>query len=367
MVAANLDALWREWTETRSLDVRNRLAEAYLPWLRKVVENYATKLARNSVLQLDDYVQFGVLGMLDAMERFDPSQGYKFKTFALLRIRGAIVDGIRRADWVPRSERRQLADDPERREVTVGRLPMRVSQDTGKEDADVADQQLPPVDDRLMAESIWQEYLTGLPQRDRLMLLLYYREGLTMKQVAAELGVSESRISQLITEVTAQLKQRGVPEPRPATRRTESRPMEQQKSQPHTGPAVTGKLEYVASRFSSPEYIRNQIALHRQMIAVHEREVALWDLILTALSRPAEPRQQPTSTGNGKRTTVAEQIVAFLTTEGSATPGDIANAIGRPVQSVYSMGATLVAQGVIMKSGRQWMLAETDDDAARKE
>ena len=191
-----------------------------------------------------DLVSTGVLGLIDAIERFDPNQGVKFETFATPRIRGAIYDGLRQLDWVPRSIRTRARDvqraisefevangrspsDPELAEqlglerseldrwltsiasTTVG--PLERALDAGAEPVALSGEvpQVPSkvVEDQEVRELVRSE-IGKLPDREKLVLSLYYDEGLTLAQIARVLGISESRVPQLHSKSVLHLRSR---------------------------------------------------------------------------------------------------------------------------------------------------------------
>lgn len=197
-------------------------------------------------VQIDDLIQAGMLGLIEAAQRYDASQGASFATFAELRIRGAMLDEIRKGDWVPRSVHRRA------REVAAAIQSIETQTGRDAQDAEVAEQlglsladyyaalqdirgqKLVSLDesaeegegDDLLArlpspqagpeEDVAREQLIAsvaglidaLPERERLVLSLYYDEGLNLKEIGAVLGVSESRISQLHSQAVSRLRAR---------------------------------------------------------------------------------------------------------------------------------------------------------------
>lgn len=186
-------------------------------------------------LDFEDILSFGVLGLLDAVDRFEPERGFCFQTFAVPRIRGAILDELRRFDWISRSGREKLqkfertleqiaktkgsADDAslmkamdmdektykDLLEIASRSYVVSLDDVLALEDGDVQREDMIE-DDRPTAldlmeqtEEIEQvaECLKKLPERERLLLSLYYYEGLTLKEIGKVLGVTESRVSQL--------------------------------------------------------------------------------------------------------------------------------------------------------------------------
>jgi RNA polymerase sigma factor for flagellar operon FliA len=174
-----------------------------------------------------------VLGLMDAVERFDPGRGLTFQTFAVPRIRGAIIDGMRAMDFVPRSVRDKLRLVQRAQvalEERLGRIPEveEVARETGMplqqvrdlakqasgnhanlddfdladELASAADHAVEQGDDRALLMRVVQE----LAERDQVVIALYYFEGLTLSEIGEVLGVSESRVSQLHSRATATLR-----------------------------------------------------------------------------------------------------------------------------------------------------------------
>lgn len=220
---------------------RDALVRETLPLVHRVAKSIASRLPRQ--LEISDLTQAGVLGLLDAAEKFDREKGVRFSTYAELRIRGAILDSLRSLDWVPRSlrrRRRELKGAESRLLSFLGRAPseeelatelaisvseLRATRER-VERAEVAcevtesiDELLPFVSDpgavdpeelieRRELEEMMARAIEGLPERERLVLTLYYYEELTMKEVGEVLGVNESRISQIHSKVVSKLKLR---------------------------------------------------------------------------------------------------------------------------------------------------------------
>ncbi|MHB1285247.1 MAG: sigma-70 family RNA polymerase sigma factor [Leptospirales bacterium] len=198
-------------------------------------------------LDIDDLVSVGLTGLLDAARRFDPSRGIKFKTMAEHRIRGAMLDEIRSVDWVPRSVRDKVSHVQQVRDELVGRLQREPSRHElfealqmteeafeklsreiephavlsledlmDMEDGDgptlmdrvAATSESDPLDRFLRAEvnDALLSAIDHLPEKQRLVLSLYYYDELTMKEVAQVVGVSESRVSQIHTQAIDALK-----------------------------------------------------------------------------------------------------------------------------------------------------------------
>ncbi len=223
--------LWEEYSRTGR--GRDELIKRYLPLIKYVVGRMA--VTPPSGLDYEDILSFGVFGLIDAVEKFDASKGFVFQTYAIPRIRGAILDELRKCDWFSRTGREKvqrlnramekiLRDKGELRDewvmqeldideeeyYEVQELASRgyitsLDDSTPLEDGDVAVEATLADDretaaERLDYESEKQqlvEALQELPERERQMLSLYYYEGLTLKEIGSVLGVSESRVSQI--------------------------------------------------------------------------------------------------------------------------------------------------------------------------
>ncbi len=193
-------------------------------------------------VQVDDLIQAGMLGLLEAANKFDASLGASFETYAGIRIRGAMLDEIRRGDWVPRSVHRfarAISEATRKVESITGREAMGTEvagqmgidleefhgmladsknarlfsleelSETDSDSPDVMDDN--PIQDVHMAESFRQQLAAAietLPEREQLVLSLYYDEELNLKEIGAVLGVSESRVCQIMGTATTRLRAR---------------------------------------------------------------------------------------------------------------------------------------------------------------
>lgn len=238
----DLSMHWQRWLNRRNAASRDHLIVHYSPLVKFVAGRVGAGLP-NSV-DPGDLVSSGVFGLIDAIDRFDPARGVKFETFAAPRIRGAIYDGLRQLDWVPRSVRSR-AREVERAfselEHNLGRAPtdeelaghLRINADElARWLASIAATTVGPLDRAVAAgyepESIDSDGMTGpvaaledremrdimraeirkLPEREKLVLSLYYDEGLTLAEIGEVLGVTESRVSQIHTKSVLHLRAR---------------------------------------------------------------------------------------------------------------------------------------------------------------
>ena len=233
---------WDRWLRRRSSSARDHLIVSYAPLVKFVAGRVGAGLP--TTVDPGDLVSSGVLGLIDAIERFDPQRGVKFETFATPRIRGAIYDGLRELDWVPRSVRAR-AREVERAiadlESSLGRSPsdaelaehLAISRDTLRQWlSSIASTTIGPleraldlgaepralsgevpivpaaiVEDRAVRDLMRAE-IDKLPEREKLVLSLYYDEGLTLAQISRVLGVSESRVPQIHTKSVLYLRSR---------------------------------------------------------------------------------------------------------------------------------------------------------------
>jgi RNA polymerase sigma factor FliA len=221
----------------------NAMLKQYSPLVRRLAHQMIAKLPAN--VELDDLVQVGMIGLNDAMQRFDVGQGVQFETFATQRIRGAMLDELRGTDWMSRGGRRQqreIETAVHKLEQRMGRAPneseiakeMDISltdyQDmltkvrgtqlvhledmAGDEGGDdfldrhVADEEANPLamlQDRRMREAL-VEAIKNLPEREQYVMSMYYEHDMNLKEIAAVLKVTESRVCQLHSQSIARLR-----------------------------------------------------------------------------------------------------------------------------------------------------------------
>lgn len=223
--------VWTDFQRTRDPALRNRLVVQYSPLVKYVAGRMRSRLPHS--VDQDDLVSDGVLGLMDAIERFDPGRGLSFQTFAVPRIRGAIIDGLRSMDFVPRSVRdkvRIVQQATTKLEERLGRLPddEEVAREVGVpvqqvrdltkqassnhanlDDFELADELASAADDSVErgdASASLRRVIAELNERDQVVIALYYFEGLTLADIGKVLGVTESRISQVHSRATSTLR-----------------------------------------------------------------------------------------------------------------------------------------------------------------
>ena len=226
---------WRAYKRTGDLEARNRLVMRYSPLVKYVAGRIRPGLPTS--VDMADLLSDGVIGLMDAIEKFDPERGLQFQTYAVARIRGAIIDGLRAGDWVPRSVRakiRQVEEAQVALEHRLGRTPedeevaaelgislaelheiygksaytgvaylsdLGTSDDVGPatHDLDLEDEEM---------RSVLVQAIRTLPERDQIIVTLYYFEGLTLSEIGEVLGVTESRVSQLHSRCAMSLRRK---------------------------------------------------------------------------------------------------------------------------------------------------------------
>jgi RNA polymerase sigma factor for flagellar operon FliA len=227
-----LDELWSEYKATGDPAVRDRLILQYAPLVKYVAGRIRSGLPAS--VDQADLVSEGVIGLMDAIEKFEPERGLQFQTYAVPRIRGAIIDGLRAVDWVPRSVREKVRDI-ERAQVALEarlgrtatdqeiadelRIGLRELRETYArvsftslatvDEFGVIDELAPTALDVLEDDetrNALMHCVRDLAERDRIIIALYYFEGLTLAEIGMVLQVSESRVSQLHTRATLALR-----------------------------------------------------------------------------------------------------------------------------------------------------------------
>ncbi|MBK6852545.1 MAG: RNA polymerase sigma factor FliA [Burkholderiales bacterium] len=230
------------YTATGRLDV-NTMLKQYSPLVRRLAHQMIAKLPAN--VEIDDLIQVGMIGLTDALTRFDAGQGVMFETFATQRIRGAMLDELRGTDWMSRGNRKHQRDIEtalHRLEQKLGRAPsegeiakeMGVSlaeyqdllnkvrgtqlvylEDMSGQDGDndyldrhVVEEGSDPLaqlSDHRMRQAL-VDAIKNLPEREQFVMSMYYEEDMNLKEIAAVLGVTESRVCQLHSQSIARLR-----------------------------------------------------------------------------------------------------------------------------------------------------------------
>ena len=237
--------LWEEYLKTGNTELREKIIIEYAPLVKVVAGRLSMYLGYN--VEYDDLVGYGVFGLIDAIDKFDMSKDVKFETYASLRIRGSILDQIRKMDWIPRTVRqRQRKIDQAIKDIegATGRtatdaeiasklgisedefnewqaqmavtnvVSLNEFQDSGTEapikDAAAQDRIMGPeeVVEKEELRKMLAESLELLTEKERKVILLYYYEELTLKEISNILEVSESRISQLHVRALQKMKEK---------------------------------------------------------------------------------------------------------------------------------------------------------------
>lgn len=234
-----IDTAWDAFHASQEATARDWLVVHYASLVKFVAGRLAAGLPKS--VDTGDLVSAGVFGLMNAIDKFDPANGAKFETYAIPRIRGAILDGLRALDWVPRSVRsrsRSVQDAIAQLEHQLGRTPtdeeiaaeLKITvEELEKWLSDIAAGSVGPLDhvamDNTAAEADAQiqpgrameegelrdamrAEISKLPEREQAILILYYEDGLTLSEIGDALGVTESRISQIHTKAVLQLRSR---------------------------------------------------------------------------------------------------------------------------------------------------------------
>jgi len=238
-----IDQIWEHFHKTRDDHYRNLLMEYYRDLVKYCAERLHSKLPDK--VELDDLISAGIFGLMDAIDAFDPTRGVKFETYCAPRIRGSILDELRSMDWVPRLVRaraHQLAKATHSLEMHLGRKPdeqeiaeelemdmeefSRLLRDAnaaslvslntkcGDDESEKDVREIDVIKDQRSQDPVLEaqkrdlkNLLTkGLTRAERLIIVLYYYEEMTMKEIGATLDLSESRVSQMHSSIVARLK-----------------------------------------------------------------------------------------------------------------------------------------------------------------
>jgi RNA polymerase sigma factor FliA len=239
--------LWEEFKSEGSQSARERLIIHYSPLVKYVAGRVGVGLPPN--VEQADLISYGIFGLIDAIEKFEPSRGIKFETYSINRIRGAIIDELRAIDWVPRSVRSKARNVERAYSTLENKLKRPPSDDEMAEEMELSREELNHVYSQLSSVSLvaldelmsvegdrgdrlslietledtrvlsptevletaeMRSILTGavnrLPEREKIVITLYYYEGLTLSEIGQVLGVTESRICQMHTKAVLALR-----------------------------------------------------------------------------------------------------------------------------------------------------------------
>lgn len=238
------EKLWEEYQKTPTFELRERLITEYAPLVKVVAGRLSMYLGYN--VEYEDLVSYGIFGLIDAIDKFDTGKDVKFETYASLRIRGSILDQIRKMDWIPRTVRQKQKKIEEAIKKVETRTGRNASDEEIAAELGIAETELtewqsqlkvtnvvslnefieqggePVMDARNNAhfvqpeDSVQQEELKKvlsetmelLTEKERKVILLYYYEELTLKEISSILEVSESRVSQLHTKALLKMRKK---------------------------------------------------------------------------------------------------------------------------------------------------------------
>lgn len=243
----DVERLWASYKDSASRDIRDQLILHYSPLVKYVAGRVAVGLPQN--VEQADLVSYGIFGLIDAIEKFDLDRGFKFETYAIARIKGAILDELRSIDWVPRSVRAKARAIEKAYAKLEGELHRTPSDEELAVELDMSDDQLQAtlsqisfiglvaLDEMLSGgdrgdamtlgdtvadpgegpvgayeveemRHILADAINRMPEREKIVLTLYYYEGLTLAEIGTVLGVTESRVCQIHTKSVLQLRSR---------------------------------------------------------------------------------------------------------------------------------------------------------------
>ena len=237
--------IWDKYERTGASEDKAKIIEAYFPLVKYLAERMASTLPAS--VEVDDLTSMGTFGLIEAIDRFDRSRGIQFKTYCAARIRGAILDSLRTNDWVPRlvrlrtnlvdkALRRLYADlgreptDPEmasefdmtmeeyeklRKEATPTAL-LSLTDDSGGDDSDSGGRIIDLIGDKEAGDAprrsqqrrdVRDLFFKSLSQKEQIVVQYYYYEGLSMREIAAMLRLTESRVCQIHSKVIKRLRE----------------------------------------------------------------------------------------------------------------------------------------------------------------
>ena len=241
-VLDNKERLWIEYSHSKTSAIREQIIIEYVPLVKLVAGRLSIYLGSN--VEYDDLVGYGIFGLIDAIDKFDYGKGNKFETYASLRIRGSILDQIRKMDWIPRSVRqKQKSIDAAIKKLELEKGTSYTDEDIARElgisedeymnwltqtnvgnvssledfieqgnevknSANPSYMRIEPetvVEEKELKESL-VEAMNSLTEKERMVVVLYYYEELTLKEISRVMDVSESRVSQLHSKALKKMK-----------------------------------------------------------------------------------------------------------------------------------------------------------------
>lgn len=223
----NINDVWLEYAKNHDINLRNILAENYIPLVKLVAGRLAISLP--NYVDKEDFISTGFFGLLQAIERYDVERGVKFETYAIVRIRGAMLDALRMQDWIPTSIRQKAKQYQNAVSKLEDKLGRSAADAEIAEELSLSEEQLSnllseiqvstvvPLEDFSQTEEfgansfaeiiekaevkeLLAKSINKLPDKERLVLSLYYYDELTLREISIIMKLSEARISQLHTK-----------------------------------------------------------------------------------------------------------------------------------------------------------------------
>ncbi|MCC3357448.1 FliA/WhiG family RNA polymerase sigma factor [Bacillus sp. REN16] len=242
--SADHQEYWQKWTDSRDVEAGDALVRTYMPLVSYHVQRISVTLPKS--VNKDELKSLGMVGLYDALEKFDPSRDLKFDTYASFRIRGAILDGLRKEDWLPRSSREKTKkveaaieklEQKLMRNVSISEIAVEVEmseedvyhtmnegffanvlsmddtplEDDGSEKSHLSikdEKTLTPEEHIIKKEVLNQliDVIQQLNEKEQLIISLFYKEELTLTEIGQVMGLSTSRISQIHSKALYKLK-----------------------------------------------------------------------------------------------------------------------------------------------------------------